>query len=61
MASILSGPQCIKWGKAMQRFQRYAFHKVWTQFVAKFMARGLAHMEQMSKWANDHDGAQLQA
>ena len=26
----------LKWGKSIQQFQRYAFRKVWTQFVANF-------------------------
>ena len=37
----------------IQQFQRYAFRKVWTQFLAnltKVVAHGQAHMGQMGKW-----------
>ena len=30
---VQTSPWNFKWGQSIQRFQRYAFHKVWTQFV----------------------------
>ena len=42
-----------KWDKSIQRFQRYAFRKVWTQLVANltiFFAQRQAHMRKMGKW-----------
>ena len=30
---VQTSPWNFKWGKSIQRFQRYAFRKVWTQFV----------------------------
>ena len=31
---VLTSPWNFKWGKSIQRFQRYTIRKVWTQFVA---------------------------
>ena len=35
---VLTSPW--KWGKSIQRFQRYTIRKVWTQFVAKLTSFG---------------------
>ena len=48
---VLTNPWNFKLGKSIQQFQRYAFRKVWTQFVANltsFLAHGQAHMVQMT-------------
>ena len=33
---VQTSPWNFKWGQSIQWFQRYAFHKVWTQFVPNF-------------------------
>ena len=59
---VQTSPWNFKWGQSIQRFQRYAFRKVWTQFVPNlcqsFWPMG---KPKWGKWANDHNGAQLQA
>ena len=50
---VQTSPWNFKWGTSIQRFQRHAIHKVWTQFVSNltsFLAHGQAHMGQMGKW-----------
>ena len=54
-------PWNFKWGQSIQRFQRYAFRKVWTQFVPNLTSFWPMAKPIWGKWANDHDGAQLQA
>ena len=47
----------LQMGKSIHRFQRYAFHKVCTQFVANLTRSG----PWASRWANDQGSAQVQA
>ena len=49
-----------KWGKSIQRFQRYAFRKLWTQFVANLTSYWPMGKSIWGKWANDHDSVQQQ-
>ena len=49
------------WSKSIQQFQRYAFRKVWTQFVANLTSSWPMGKPIWGKWANDHNSAQLQA
>ena len=58
---VLTNPWNFKWGKSIQRFQRYKIRKVWTQFVAKLTSFWPMSKPIWGKWANDHDSAQLQA
>ena len=58
---VQTSPWNFKWGQSIQRFQRYAFSKVWTQFVPNLTSFWAMGEPIWGKWANDHDGAQLQA
>ena len=58
---VQTSPWNFKWGQSIQRFQRYAFRKVWTQFVPNLTSFWAMGKPIWGKWANDHDGAQLQA
>ena len=58
---VQTSPWNFKWGQSIQRFQRYAFCKVWTQFVPNLTSFWPLGKPIWGKWANDHDGAQLQA
>ena len=51
----------LKWCKSIQWFQRYAFRKVWTQFVANLTSFWPMDKPIWGKWGNDHDSAQLRA
>ena len=44
-------------GKSIQWFQRYAFRKVWTQFVPNLTSFWPMGKPIWGKWANDHDSA----
>ena len=48
-------------GKSIQRFQRYAFRKVWTKYVANLKSFWPMGKPIWGKGVNDHDSAQLQA
>ena len=52
-------PWNLKWCKSIQQFQRYAFRKVWTQFVANLSSFWPMGKPIWCKWANDHGSAQL--
>ena len=58
---VQTSPWNFKWGQSIQRFQRYAFRKVWTQFVPNLTSFWPMGKPIWGKWANDYDGAQLQA
>ena len=47
--------------KSIQPFQRSAFRKVWTQFVANLTSFWPMGKPIWGTWANDHDSAQLEA
>ena len=57
---VLSRPWNFKCGKPIQRFQRYAFRNVWTQFVANVTSFWSMGKPIWGKWVHDHDSAQLQ-
>ena len=57
---VQTSPWNFKWGQSIQRFQRYAFRKVWTQFVPNLTSFWPMGTPIWGKWANDHDSAQLQ-
>ena len=54
---VQTSPWNFKWGQSIQRFQRYAFHKVWTQFVPNLTSFWPMGKPIWGKWANDHDSA----
>ena len=56
---VQTSPWNFKWGQSIQRFQRYAFRKVWTQFVPNLTSFWPMGKPIWGKWANDHDSAQL--
>ena len=58
---VQTSPWNFKWGQSIQWFQRYAFRKVWTQFVPNLTSFWPMGKPIWGKWANDHDSAQLQA
>ena len=58
---VQTSPWNFKWDQSIVRFQRYAFRKVWTQFVPNFTSFWPMGKPIWGKWANDHDSAQLQA
>ena len=58
---VYTSPWNFKWGKSIQRFQRYAFRKVWTQLVTNLTSFWPMGKPIWGKWANDHDSAQLRA
>ena len=58
---VQTSPWNFKWGQSIQRFQRYAFRKVWTQFVPNLTSFWSMGKPIWGKWANDYDSAQLQA
>ena len=58
---VYTSPWNFKCGKSVQQFQRYAFHKVWTQFVASLTTFWSLGKLIWVKWANNHDSAQLKA
>ena len=58
---VQTSPWNFKWGQSIHWFQRYAFRKVWTQFVPNLTSFWAMGKPIWGKWANDHDGAQLQA
>ena len=58
---VQTSPWNFKWGQSIQRFQRYAFRKVWTQFVPNLTSFWPMGKPIWGKWANEHDSAQLQA
>ena len=58
---VQTSPWNFNWDQSIQRFQRYAFRKVWTQFVPNLTSFWLMGKPIWGKWANDHDSAQLQA
>ena len=58
---VQTSPWNFKWGQSIQRFQRYAFRKVWTQFVPNLTNFWPMGKPIWGKWANEHDSAQLQA
>ena len=58
---VQTSPWNFKWGQSIQRLQRYAFRKVWTQFVPNLTSFWPMGKPIWDKWANDHDSAQLQA
>ena len=55
---VQTSPWNFKWGQSIQRFQRYVFRKVWTQFVPNLTSFWPMGKPIRGKWANDHDGAQ---
>ena len=58
---VYTSPWNFKWGTSIQRFQRYAIRKVWTQFVTNLTSFWPMDKPIRGKWANDHDSAQLEA
>ena len=52
---IQTSPWSFKWGQSIQRFQRYAFRKVWTLFVPNLTSFWPMGKPIWGKWANDHD------
>ena len=58
---VQTSPWNFKWDTSIQRFQRYAIRKVWTQFVANLTSFWPMGKPIWGKWANDHDSAQLEA
>ena len=52
---VQTSPWNFKWGQSIQRFQRYAFRKVWTLFVPNLKSFWPMGKPIWGKWANDHD------
>ena len=56
-----TSPRNSTWGKSIQQFQRYAIHKVWTQFVPNLTGFWPMGKCIWGKWTDCDASAQLKA